>query len=244
MTAGCTGVPVSWLRLERFRLGELAEDERRSVAAHVLTCAACAACVARIDADGALDLPPLELGRPPGLSLPARPAPRARHVRLFAAAGGLAVAAIALLAIGRSWRSADAPGGELARVKGGGVDFVLVRDDGVRVSEGTAAFRDGDRFKAVVTCPPSMSASFDLVVFDAGGASFPIEPARHLTCGNEVPLPGAFRLTGTTSEEVCLVWSEDARADAGVDRAALSLDAVSGSRRAMCKDLEPGGDGR
>lgn len=39
----CTGTPVSWLRLERLALGELAGDEARLVEAHLRECPACRA---------------------------------------------------------------------------------------------------------------------------------------------------------------------------------------------------------
>ena len=242
MTPPCTSVPVSWLRLERFHLGELADGERRSIAEHLAACAACAACAARIAADDALDLAPLVLGKAPAASAPAVTL-RRRHPRLLAMASGLALAAIVALAIGRAWRTpwATDAADERTRTKGDGMAFVLVRDDGLRVTEPTGAFRDGDRFKAVVTCPPSMSAGFDLVVFDAGGASFPIEASRRLACGNEVPMPGAFRLTGTGRETVCLVWTDAAGGAGRIDRGALSQPGVTASPRAMCKDLEPGG---
>jgi hypothetical protein len=40
----CTGTPVSWLRLERFVLGELSDEEARAVDAHLQACPACQAC--------------------------------------------------------------------------------------------------------------------------------------------------------------------------------------------------------
>jgi hypothetical protein len=240
----CISEPVSWLLLERFRLGELGQAEHARIAEHVAACAACAACAARIEADETLELSPLEVGSTRvrnALDAPRRPSPRG--LRLLASVGALAAAAIAILAVGRTWR---APGGaavergEAARPKGDGMAFVLVRDDGQQLVEAQGVFRGGDRFKALVTCPPSMTATFDLVVFDASGASFPIAPARGLTCGNEVPLPGAFRLTQTAgggTEIVCIVWGRD-----GLDRGALAQSEVVAGPRSMCKELHPAGD--
>ncbi len=118
--------------------------------------------------------------------------------------------------------------------------FVLVRDDGQRMVDAQGVFRSGDRFKALITCPPSTTAIFDLVVFDASGASFPLAPARGLACGNEVPLPGAFRLTasGSGSEMVCIVWGNGDE----VARSTLSRSRVASGPRSMCKELRPGGD--
>jgi anti-sigma factor RsiW len=236
----CTREPVSWLRLERYRLGELGDAERARIAEHLAACAACAACMARIEADEALDLPPLALAHPG-----ARRRSSSRGLRWLAGAGVLAAAAAAILVVGRTWRTpgrADVDRREAAHPKGDSMAFVLVRDDGQRVVEAQGVFRRGDRFKALVTCPPSTSATFDLVVFDAAGTSFPLAPARGLACGNEVPLPGAFRLTATSGgsegETVCVVWGSGDE----VDREALARSGVAG-RRAMCKELRLAGSG-
>jgi hypothetical protein len=102
------------------------------------------------------------------------------------------------------------------------------------VVDAQGVFRDGDRFKALVTCPPDRGANFDFVVFDASGASFPLAPAPGFACGNEVPLPGAFRLTAAPGdhETVCVVWADAEQ----VDRTALSRRGIA-SPRSMCKEL-------
>lgn len=232
----CTGEPISWLRLERYHLGELAEGERARVAEHLTVCATCAECMERIEADEAVILPALELGAGAGRAASvATPAPP-RRWRLLASAGALAAAAVMVLGIGRTWRGSGTPmtERETALLKGDGMAFVLVREDGQRVVDAQGVFRDGDRFKALVTCPPAMGANFDLVVFDASGASFPLAPAPGFACGNEVPLPGAFRLTAEPGghETVCVVWTDAEQ----VDRAALSRNGVA-SPRSMCKEL-------
>jgi hypothetical protein len=234
----CTGEPISWLRLERYRLGELAEAERARVAEHLTACATCAECMARIMADEAEILPALELaaGAARAASI-ATPAPPPRRWRLFAGAGALAAAAMMVLGIGRTWHGSATRTieHETALLKGDGMAFVLVRDDGQRLADPQGVFRDGDRFKALVTCPPAMGANFDLVVFDASGASFPLAPAPGFACGNEVPLPGAFRLTAAAPgdhDTVCVVWTDGEQ----VDRRALSRSGAA-SPRSMCKEL-------
>ncbi len=242
MTARCIGEPVSWLLLERFRLGELGEPERARIAEHVAACAACAACAARIEADETLELPALEVGTAAkGRCVVRERSPR--RVRWLASAGAIAAAAAAILVVGRMWR---APGGaadhgETARPKGDAMAFVLVRDDGQEIVDAQGVFRSGDRFKALITCPPSTTATFDLVVFDASGASFPLAPARGLTCGNEIPLPGAFRLTSGASggsETVCVVWGDGDE----IDRTTLSQSELARGPHSMCKELRPAGD--
>ena len=88
--ARCVGEPVSWLALERLRLGELPPGERHAVEQHLAACAACAACLAEIER-------PLNLPALPPLPSPAQPATfwsRARaawrgagRVRIWAPAG-------------------------------------------------------------------------------------------------------------------------------------------------------------
>lgn len=201
MTARCIGQPVSWLRLELYQLGEIAETERASIATHLAACPACAACFASIEREGAVALPPLPVARK------VQTGSVASYARLGAlGAGALALAAGVLLGVGAAWRHGDAfDPGSAARVKGDVVAFSLVRDDDERIDDARGVFKDGDRFKAVVTCPPSMGLAFDVVVYDASGASFPLARAR-LACGNNVPLPGAFRLSGSSEETVCLTW--------------------------------------
>ena len=233
----CVGEPVSWLRLERYRLGELAPDERQLVTEHLAACATCAACMARIEADEAVDLPALGFGRDAAraaaVAATARPPWRRR---LLTSAGALAAAAAVILGVGRTWRPGVQTGQpEAARPKGDAMAFVLVGDNGQRVVDAQGGvFRDGDRFKALVTCPPGASAAFDLVVFDATGAFFPLAPAVGFACGNEVPLPGAFRLTAAPGdrETVCVVWGDGER----IDRAALSQSGFAGPH-SMCKEL-------
>ncbi len=241
MSGRCSGEPVSWLRLERFHLGEVAEPERKRIAEHVAACAACAACAARIEADEALDPSPFEVGAaaapPPVRGARSRPP---RRLRLLVSTGAMAAAAAAILVIGRTWRDpggATVDRGETARPKGDGTAFVLVRDDGQRLVDAQGVFRSGDRFKALVTCPPSIRGTFDLVVLDGRGTSFPLAPALAFPCGNEVPLPGAFRLTASSGdrETVCVVWGDE------VDREALSRSGVAG-HPAMCKELKPAGE--
>jgi hypothetical protein len=228
MSARCAGTPVSWLALERYHLGEMREAERAPIASHLAACPACAACLARIEEDDAVPLKPLT-AQTAGRVVPHR---RRRGGAILATVGGLALAAAALLGVGRAWRT----GGEgESRVKGGDVAFTLVRDDDARIADASGVFRDGDRFKALVTCPPGKDLAFDLVVDDAQGKSFPITPASGFACGNDVPLPGAFRLSGSDAETVCLLWNEGAPPD----RSVLGTGRAVAGDHAVCKTLAP-----
>jgi hypothetical protein len=223
---------VSWLRLERYRLGEIQGDERAQIAAHLASCSACAACLAHIEDDDAGALPPLSVPGPVRRKSVISLLP----VRAAGIVGALAAAAVLVLVLRGGKRPGELPhtGGGGSRIKGDAIAFSLVRDDDERIAGTSGVYRQGDRFKAIVTCPPGAGISFDVAVVDVDGLSFPLEPANALACGNEVPIPGAFRLTGDTEETVCLVWSEGAP----VDRAELaSRGAPEG--RSQCKRLTP-----
>lgn len=239
---GCAGTPISWLRLEQHHAGELPEPEQAAITAHLATCLACAACLARIEADSLEALPALPALR----ALPALPAGTAAKpaaagnlfvLRFAPVLAALAVAAAVLLLLGRRPDSKDP--GDLdplsSRTKGGGVAFVLVREDEGLVAEAGGIYRDGDRWKALVTCPAGMRAAWDLVVFERGSAAFPLEPQADLTCGNHVALRGAFRTTGHDRMTVCVVWNDGAL----VDRAALRGASPDALPHAACKVLDP-----
>ncbi len=244
MSARCVGEPVSWLRLERYHLGDIHGGERTRIAEHLATCAVCAACLSRIEQDAAAPLP--------SLSLAATPVPRrGARVPLFARAavvvGTVAAAVGGILAVHGPGHRADErrSSASASRAKGGGaVAFSLVRDDAERIDGREGVYRESDRFKAMVTCPPTMSGMFDLVVYDDGGASFPLE-ATLLACGNDVPLPGAFRLTGETAKTVCVVWSEEGQGGrtpeeiGGHDRAEVARGEGALGERSSCKRLSP-----
>jgi hypothetical protein len=234
MSPRCTGEPISWLRLERYHLGELGPEERSRIDQHLATCPACKACLERIEGDDAVALPPLPA------PMPVRRVVRMRRpVLIGAVVATLAAAAAVVLAM----RGSQPTDGERvafqgARVKGDGIAFSLVRDDGMRVDGAEGIYRDGDRFKAIVTCAPGAAGAFDVVVYDSSGASFPLDPSVGLACGNDVPLPGAFRLTGTGDETVCLVWNAGGSVDRTTLSSAAGLDAASGQGGVvLCKRL-------
>jgi hypothetical protein len=239
--AGCIGEPISWLRLERYHLGELTPPERADVARHLGSCAACAACIARIEEDAALPLPPLA---PPAPETTRRRGRVRQASRAILTAGVLAAAAALLLVVGpreeaRSITAHEAgPSGSHGgagptAAKGDAIAFSLVRDDDERITESSGVYRDGDRFKALVSCPPGERAAFDLVVYDGAVASFPLDGARPMECGNDVPLPGAFRLIGRGEQRVCLVWSDDGM----IDREAVARGPSEALRSRLCKRL-------
>lgn len=230
----CIGEPISWLRLEQYALGEAKDHDE--IARHVAACAACREALAQIESDaGVVPVPVPALPPPPSRTATTALRPPAWRRAVLASGSALALAAAVVLVLGH--REVGNGGGGVDRVKGVGVGFELVRDDDMLLAEAGGTFKDGDRFKALVSCAPGARVRFDLVVYDdaAGLASFPLDVPEDFACGNGVPLPGAFRLRGQTPLRVCLAWAEDAP-----DRDALArmrtVGAVVGPRFA-CKEL-------
>jgi hypothetical protein len=190
MQQACIGEPVSWLRLETFAL-EGGRDAK--VREHLDACPACKSCLAEIERD-VVALPPLVV--------PAKKRPW-WHLALPALLP-LAAAAILLLVL-RPRVETEHRKNEVT-IKGVGVVVLeLVRERSGAITTDARTFREGDRFKLVVTCPPDRTAHFELRVQEAGAAQIdrPLAPAD-LVCGNQVVMPGAFSITGNKANEVCV----------------------------------------
>jgi hypothetical protein len=189
----CIAEPISWLRLERRSLGELADP---SIESHLAACAACRACADRIAAPG-----------PVLRALPTAP-PRRAWVLRFWWAGALASAAavLVLLLLPRNPAPASTP---RIRIKGG-VDLVVtaVRERAGFLTHTPTTFAPGDRFKLMLTCSTPTPVLAEVVVFQHGAPSFPLSPAR-LTCGNDVVLPGAFSITSPAPALACVAIDTD-----------------------------------
>lgn len=186
----CIGEPISWLRLEQLALGAASPG----VDEHVAKCGACRACLDSIRGD-VVALPPLVV-----------PARRERRwwrlgVPMLAFAGAMLI----LLALWR--RDGSELGENQATIKGTGdvLTLGIVRERAGAILRDAMSFRPGDRFKVVVTCPPRANAWVDVGVVEDGTHSvdYPLAPAA-IACGNDVVLPGAFTLTGSRTNRVCV----------------------------------------
>ena len=112
----------------------------------------------------------------------------------------------------------------------------FAEDDALRMAQvlrEVGHFQPGDVTVLLHPSPSGAGLALGVAVYDVAGASFPIEPARELPCGNDVPLPGALRLTGDTDETVCLVWAQGTP----VDRTTLSAMPAERDGHALCKSL-------
>jgi hypothetical protein len=185
----CVGEPISWPRLETYAL-----DRRDpAIAEHVATCPACRQCLDEIEHD-VVALPGLPVLAP-------RPA---RRWWWLAAPALAAAAAIALLVL-RPGEPAPAFS-RTASIKGvGDVVLGVVRDRDGTIRDDVTTFAPGDRWKVVVTCDPATAAWIDVAVVEDGAtrADHPLAPA-HVACGNAVVVPGAFELTGSKPNRVCV----------------------------------------
>lgn len=199
MTEAVSCVPVSWLRLELYALGEVGADERTEIAGHLAACPICRERADLIAGDGGRELPPLPA--PP----PSRPT---RHPRWFAFAAVLATAATILLVV---WaRPANEPplGGQRIAVKGGDVTIELVRERAGSIAWEPTSFTADDRFKLLLTCAAPLHVYADLVVLQGDGPAFPGAPSL-IGCGNRIPLPTSFRITGPGDASVCVAVAPD-----------------------------------
>lgn len=193
----CIGEPVSWPRLEQFALD--AADP--AIAAHVAACPACRQCLDDIRGD---------VVALPALVAPAGPA---RAVRAtwrrwwLGPALAAAAAAVVLVVVLRPPRPEIA--GDRVAIKGvGEVVLDLVRERGGAIAFGVRDYAPGDRWKAVVTCPPGAAGAasallaIDVSVADGLTVDHPL-PAARIACGNRVVVPGAFTVTGDRPNRVC-----------------------------------------
>jgi hypothetical protein len=193
-------VPVSWLRLERHALGELGPDERTEIARHLAACPGCRARADLIAGDGGRELPPLPTA-PPSRSTTRHPGWLA-----FAAVGAAAAALLVVWA-----RPGDEPhlGGRRIAIKGGEVTIELVRERAGSIAWEPTSFTADDRFKLLLTCAPPLQVYADLVVLQSDGPAFP-GPASRIGCGNRIPLPLSFRITGPGAASICVAVDPDA----------------------------------
>jgi hypothetical protein len=198
----CAGQPISWLALEEFALGE-AGQRREPIDRHLAGCAACRGALAAIEADRGRALPALDqvaFRRQAGrVTLVAQR--RARRRRAGAALGGAALAAAAALLL-ILWPERDGTR-QLVGVKGGDTVLSLVRERGGVVSHDPVSYRDRDRFKLLVTCDAPGEVEASAMIFQGAEVLTPLGPAL-VRCGNRVPLPGAFRLSGRQPAVVCV----------------------------------------
>jgi hypothetical protein len=214
--------PLSWLVLERYALGELTPSERADVERRLAASEVDRACLAQIQND-ATALPPLPLPgshgdeRAPKRALPNAGASTGATVHklprrggwIVASSGLCAAAAVALLVFGPKRQGQDPESTQPAialddNIKGNDVSLRLT---GERQGAEPKHFGLGERFKVEVTCPPRLSSSLRLLVFQGAEVFEPLPTATPLACGNLVPWPGAFALDGDESAEICVTWS-------------------------------------
>jgi hypothetical protein len=209
----CIGQPLSWLTLERHALAELEGAAAAAAREHLTACPACTAALDSIQAD-----------RRPLPALPALPVPtasgtgrmarddvaaatvvslddaRRRRRTRWAGAGvaaAVAAAALLLLLVRPQGGAGVAEPTARVRVKGAGVvSLGLVRDrDGV-VSFDPPEVADRDRWKVQLTCAPGGGAWVDVLVYQRGEPVAVALPPQRFACGNDIVIPGAFRITG------------------------------------------------
>lgn len=238
MNLACRSRPISYLRLERYLQGDVDASERRRVADHLRECACCRTCFEDMQSE-VIELPPLRVDPArPVAPLPVLPL-SAANVRPRLGPWSQLTAALALAAAVLLWLRAPNTDSALppARVaiKGGGeLALELVREHAGSLAVDPSRFAPEDRFQARVSCPPG-KVYWELVVFQAGQAFFPLSPAAPLQCANAVTLPMAFALDGTEPADVCVVIDPNLQPA----RSQLSTPLTLPARSAACTTVSP-----
>jgi hypothetical protein len=226
----CVSEPISFLKLERHRLGELPLRDARVVEEHLEQCAGCRACFESIERDSAqLALPPL----PPPTRVHALPARKPSWLRRsVAAAGALALAAAMFLIVKPSDQALRTPPARV-RVKGGDLAIELVRRSARGQLADSARFAEGDAFKVLLTCPHiEAPRRLEVVVYQESEAFFPLDTIELEACGNRRNLDGAFGLSGGQAR-VCVAIADE------LSRAALARGPAELPEWSVCARVVP-----
>jgi hypothetical protein len=199
----CIGGPISWLRLETFAAG----SPDATVDTHVAACAACRYCLEQLRAD-TVALPPLVI--PSSVK-------KAQRAWWKTAAPVLAAAAAAVVIFMVARKPVDTlPTPEnIVSVKGAGtVELETVRERGGAITEKARTFAPGDRWKLVLTCATGGEVHTDVTIVELDTKPYPDRPLAPATiaCGNHVVLPGAFTLTGSNANRVCVAFDATTQA--------------------------------
>ncbi|MDJ0766070.1 MAG: hypothetical protein QNJ97_24010 [Myxococcota bacterium] len=194
----CCDSRLSWLALEQYHLGELHQDAQRQISSHLTDCIHCKERLTSIEQDP-YDLPPLPAAaqRPGILGTALKP------IWIGGIASAMvAVVAVILLVIFRA--DGQLPG-RIVAFKGGDLALTLVRERNGAIVENPTGYKDGDRFIVRLTCPGTDRIDWDVVIFQGHETLFPYAAHPPILCGNNVPVPGAFLITGHEPTTVCAV---------------------------------------
>lgn len=248
--------PISWLLLERYALGELDAATCARVAERLEADADSRGCLARIEADQRTLRPlPAELLAALSQHTPVqaaeaatakakaeRPTFATRWRWLFAVGPALAAALLLLVLWPRETSHITPPHRQTwpARVaiKGGDLALALVRERAGVTTRDPTSFRDGDRFKALVTAPLGSQLGAELVVLQGGERYLPLPRVGQLQGRNLEVLDGAFALDGAGPVDVCLLAASKLPPRSALTQL-KSREALGGpSRHVVCVRLQ------
>jgi hypothetical protein len=92
-------------------------------------------------------------------------------------------------------------------VKGDSLALEVVRVDAQGRQREPSGFAAGDRFKLLLTCPPSLAGNWRVLAFQAGEVFEPVTQ-QLLRCGNRAAVGGAWALDGEAPVELCVVRAD------------------------------------
>jgi hypothetical protein len=196
-THACISEPLSWFVLEQYHLGDLDSNAASETKRHLSSCPACADVYHHIEHD-AVSLPDLPALIPTPRTASARSIPWKGIIPLVAAAA-------LLLFVLNPPIGTDIPPPSHIVTKGGelALSLVRLRDDTVR--ENPDRFQSGDRFRLLLTSPFTDNTLAEVVVFQGKETFFPYSEGLTIDLGNQVPVDGAFILTGDEDAVVCVI---------------------------------------
>lgn len=225
---GCHGQSVSWLKLERYHIGELRAEDQREIASHLSECPLCNQKYQQIITDDR-PLRQLEIKTVSETSSSFR----------FALMWGLGVTAtVAALLFVVVRTNPDAPPtfpGSKISYKGGDTVVTLAREREGRVIYDPQTYRNDDRFRLFLTSPEVGLLPVEVVVFQGCDVYFPYPDRLEIPSGNRVPIAGALRLTGNEKTRVCILLGPDLPSRDLIK----SMVRKTVSRNTVCYQLDP-----
>jgi hypothetical protein len=193
----CISEPLSWFVLEQYHLGDLDSNAVLETKRHLSSCPACAGAYQFIEKDN-ISLPPL----PALIPTPIVVSKRLKYWK--AVVPLIAAAALLLLVLNLPFGADNTPPSHIG-TKGGELSLSLVRLRDNATREDPDRFQSGDRFRLSVTSPFNDNTPAEVVIFQGGRAFFPYSEGLVVNSGNQVPVDGAFTLTGDDDAVVCVI---------------------------------------
>lgn len=195
---------ISWVQMELYHLGELPEKEATHVERYLKTASTPDFMDVYIRND-TRPMPPLRFNKKKskelsGLFRFGKPA--------FALTA--AVCALFLLLVLYTQYQPDKryESGSEIRVKGGKMALSVIGSRDNFLKEHPSGYKDGDLLKLSLTSSVQDVVMTEVIVQQGSEIYFPYGDLVEIRAGNRIPLPGAIRLTGTGTVNICVLIAD------------------------------------